>query len=258
MNDGTHRTPRFERTLFEGGFVGHEFDQALIERNAKNRGRLEAPAPDTGPGWVQIIHGANEDVLPLGGRTVGDVRFEFEGLFNIDPSATAFLDGDPIEGDHLLRHGETLEFIRLLGRKGIGRVWTREEFCEVFKIGGADLDAMIAKGLPVHHMEDDSIRITETQVDDFLDQQAAPPSSPHNGLSSLIVEIRRIADALDPPPPDLVDSGYVAGKLGCTTTWIADMARNGEIPTPCIVPGTGRGRPWKFRRTRIDEWIARR
>lgn len=64
--------------------------------------------------------------------------------------------------------------------------------------------------------------------------------------------------ALDPPPPDTVDSCYVAGKLGCTTTWVADMARNGEIPRSCIVTGTGNGKPWKFHRTRIDEWIARR
>ena len=87
------------------------------------------------------------------------VRFEFGGLFNIAPGANAFLDGDPIEEDHFLGHGETLEFIKLLGRKGMGRVWTREEFCEVFKIGGADLDAMISKGLPVHQMGDGSVRL---------------------------------------------------------------------------------------------------
>jgi hypothetical protein len=77
-------------------------------------------------------------------------------------------------------------------------------------------------------------------------------------LAELVIEVRRIADVLDPSPPDLVDSGYVAGKLGCTTTWVADMARNGEIPRSCIVTGTGNGKPWKFHRTRIDEWIARR
>jgi len=77
-------------------------------------------------------------------------------------------------------------------------------------------------------------------------------------LAELVIEVRRIADALNPPPPDLVDSVYVAGKLGCTTAWVADMARNGEIPRGCIVIGTGNGKPWKFHRSRIDEWIARR
>jgi hypothetical protein len=86
----------------------------------------------------------------------------------------------------------------------------------------------------------------------------APVAEIARHLAEFVVEVRRLADVLDPPPPDLVDSVYVAGKLGCTTTWVADMARNGEIPRSCIVTGTGNGKPWKFHRTPIDEWIARR
>lgn len=71
---------------------------------------------------------------------------------------------------------------------------------------------MVSKGLPVHHMEDGSIRITETQVDEYLDQQAgkgchhlaAHPTTSLPGLSSLVVEIGRIADALAPPSPEEV------------------------------------------------------
>jgi hypothetical protein len=86
----------------------------------------------------------------------------------------------------------------------------------------------------------------------------APAAEIARHLAQLVVEVRRIANVLDPPPPDIVDSVYVAGMLGCTTTWVADMARNGEIPRSCIVTGTGNGKPWKFHRTRIDEWITRR
>ncbi|HEU5115503.1 MAG TPA: helix-turn-helix domain-containing protein [Isosphaeraceae bacterium] len=86
----------------------------------------------------------------------------------------------------------------------------------------------------------------------------APAAEIARFLAELLVEVRRIADALNPPPPDLVDSVCVSEKLGGTTTWVADMARNGEIPRSCIVTGTGNGKPWKFHRTRIDEWIARR
>jgi hypothetical protein len=77
----------------------------------------------------------------------------------------------------------------------------------------------------------------------------------HAGLAQ---DIRRIADALDPPPPDLVGTPYVAQKLGCTTTWIADLIRRGEIPGNCLVAGTGNGKPWKFYRERIDRWIRSR
>ena len=67
-----------------------------------------------------------------------------------------------------------------------------------------------------------------------------------------------VSYALDPAPPDLVDSAYIAKRLGCTTTWIADLARKGEIPNRCLVAGTGRGKPWKFHRREVDEWIGSR
>jgi Helix-turn-helix domain len=55
-----------------------------------------------------------------------------------------------------------------------------------------------------------------------------------------------------------VGSRYIADRLGCTTVWVAEMARSGEVPRHCVVPGTGSGKPWKFYRERIDAWIASR
>ena len=266
MINESHRTPRFNRSLFKSGFLGHEFDQAIIERNAQAQRRLEAPSADSEPGCVRLIFGANEDVLPLGGQEAGRVRHELSGLLNIAPNALATIGGHPVSEKHLLQHGETVEFIRHYGRKGVGRVWTQEEFCVLFKMSESDFEAMVAKGLPMHEMEDRSVRITETQVDEFLDglagdgsrYHAAPPLPSYPDLSSLIAEIRRIANVMDPPAPDIVDSSYVAGRLGCTTTWIAYLARRGEIPLACLVVGTGDGKPWKFRRGAIDLWIASR
>jgi hypothetical protein len=77
-------------------------------------------------------------------------------------------------------------------------------------------------------------------------------------LCDLARNVKRIADALDPAPPDIVGTPYVAKSLSVTTTWIADLIRRGEIPHNCIVPGTGNGKPWKFYRERIDRWIATR
>jgi hypothetical protein len=75
---------------------------------------------------------------------------------------------------------------------------------------------------------------------------------------SLADSLVRIADALAPEPADIVGTPYVAGKLGCTTVWIAEMVRSGEIPKCCIVPGTGNGKPWKFYRAKIDRWLQSR
>lgn len=77
-------------------------------------------------------------------------------------------------------------------------------------------------------------------------------------LTSIAKSLERIADVVDPPPSKIVDSPYVANRLDCTTVWVAEMARNGQIPKNCIVAGTGNGKVWKFYRTLIDQWIESR
>lgn len=77
-------------------------------------------------------------------------------------------------------------------------------------------------------------------------------------MERIAASLERIANKLDPPPGDKVGTGYVAEKLGCSTIWITELIRKGEIPPSCIVTGTGNGRLWKFHRSRIDAWIAGR
>lgn len=75
-------------------------------------------------------------------------------------------------------------------------------------------------------------------------------------IASIAEDIRRIADHLVPPPSAYMDSPELAQRLGCTTTWVAEMARDGRIPKSCIVVGTGNGKPWKFHRAHIEKWLA--
>jgi hypothetical protein len=200
QHEARHRAPR---RLFESGFASPEVIEANVERIIASRKLLHAPT--SGPGFVQLIHGANEDVLEVGGVSVGEVRFQFDRLFNIDPAASPLIDGLPVTEDHVIRHGETLEFLNPFGHKGMGEVWTKEEFCTLFKIGETDFSAMVSKGLPVHRMEDGSIRITETQVDDFLDALSGKNAhrlemsqlSPHPDLIPVFAQERRTADSLD-------------------------------------------------------------
>lgn len=77
-------------------------------------------------------------------------------------------------------------------------------------------------------------------------------------LAEVHADLKRIADHFDPQPPDVVDTPFIARRLGCTTTWIAQMVRSGEMPKGCVVPGSGKGRQWKFYRRRIEEWLASR
>jgi hypothetical protein len=77
-------------------------------------------------------------------------------------------------------------------------------------------------------------------------------------LDSIEVSLGRIADALVPAPSDIVGTPYIAKRLGCTTAWVTDLIKKGEIPKACIVEGTGHGKVWKLHRRQIDEWIKGR
>src|SRR5262249_62128055 len=77
-------------------------------------------------------------------------------------------------------------------------------------------------------------------------------------LASAETSLRRLADRFAPAPAAVVGTPYVAERLGCTTVWVAELVRNGEIPKHCILPGTGRGKVWKFYREKIDRWLESR
>jgi hypothetical protein len=77
-------------------------------------------------------------------------------------------------------------------------------------------------------------------------------------LPSIDRSLKRIADKLDPNDDKPVGTPYVAQRLGTTTTWVAEMARTHVIPKSCLVAGTGVGKPWKFHKAKIDEWLESR
>jgi len=75
-------------------------------------------------------------------------------------------------------------------------------------------------------------------------------------IAEVQADLKRLADHFAPQPADIVGTPYLASKLGCTPTWIAQMVRSGEIPKSCVVPGSGQGRQWKFYRGRIEDWLT--
>lgn len=77
----------------------------------------------------------------------------------------------------------------------------------------------------------------------------------HLVLERLAGAAEEIAKHLDPKPPEIVKSSYVAGRFGCTIKWVGEMVRRGEIPKSCIAPGSGSGKQWRFYRSKIDKWI---
>ena len=99
---------------------------------------------------------------------------------------------------------------------------------------------------------------SEKSAGDETDLALLADSSTLDCLRRLVECVSRIADHFNPPPPDKVGTPYIAERLGCTTDYVAVMVREESVPPSCLVPGTGNGKPWKFYRSRIDQWIEHR
>jgi hypothetical protein len=123
--------------------------------------------------------------------------------------------------------------------------------------GCLDLFERIAGGL------ERLVTVMETQVDSTA-RLPGPNITQASALgdtcdsTAITTSLGRIADALAPLPSEVVGTPYISQRLGCTTVWVAEMARKGEVPAGCLVSGTGKGKPWKFRREKVDQWLEHR
>ena len=65
-----------------------------------------------------VINGVNTLNAALAGKTVAAVRGMLAQALNIDPAATAVVDGSNVEEDFLLVDGNELELVKASGTKG--------------------------------------------------------------------------------------------------------------------------------------------
>jgi hypothetical protein len=141
------------------------------------------------------------------------------------------------------------------GRKGVGKIWTKDEFMTAFHLTENDWMGWVAEGLPRDQLQDGTIVINETEVDEWNQRRRGGASDGLVLLERPAAAAEQIATYLTPTPPEKVGTPYVAQRLGKTVKWIGDLVRNGAIPKSCIVPGTGNGKEWRFFREKIDKWI---
>ncbi|QDV35717.1 helix-turn-helix domain-containing protein [Tautonia plasticadhaerens] len=139
------------------------------------------------------------------------MRSNLRDSLNIAPGATTFVDGEQVGEDHVLEEGETLEFLRPVGRKGVGRVWTVEQFCDHFQITVEQFEQLLGLGLRPLRWPDGAIRLCEDQVDRFLDQ--------HLGL------VQRPL----PVPPEFLSPQDAAAFLGITSEALDHLRKARKI-----------------------------
>lgn len=207
---------------------------------------------------VKVIHGANDDVFGgIAGITVEEVQRNLVDAFNIPVDAIALVNGEHVCGAHQLADGDRLEFCKVAARKSMDRLLSQEQIKEQYGIPD-ELWLLIAADVrPISTVPNSDELFLESTIDRWLKRR-------ETGIDETIIQrevaeyLRRIADRLDPPPPDKVGTPYIADRLGCTTVWITELIRKKDVPANCIVPGTGNGKPWKFYRDRIDRWLKER
>lgn len=67
---------------------------------------------------VTIVNGVNTITASLAGKTVAEVRAMLAQALNIDPASVAMVDGEVVEGTHILGDGQEVEFVKASGTKG--------------------------------------------------------------------------------------------------------------------------------------------
>lgn len=190
------------------------------------------------------------------GTTVGDVWDTLRHPLNIPSTAIARMNGAAVSRQHVVGGHDVVEFGAARGQKGVGKVWTDDEYRELFGLSQQDFQNQMRGGLKVMQIGDGTLRITETAVDQFI--AGIGGGAGVDVIATIAASLKRIADHFDPPPADIIGTDYIADRLSCTTVWVAKMATKGMIAKNCVVPGTGFGKPWKFYRSRVDHWILMR
>ncbi|MBI1999805.1 MAG: hypothetical protein HYT85_02010 [candidate division NC10 bacterium] len=90
--------------------------QEQLKQVTPSRG-LTTPCEEEA-GKVKVVYGVHALEASLAGRTVLSVRDALAQALNISPRAVALVNGQEVEGTHVLHPGELLEFVRYAGEKG--------------------------------------------------------------------------------------------------------------------------------------------
>ncbi|WP_339687105.1 hypothetical protein [Gimesia maris] len=118
---------------------------------------------------VQIIHGSNlQSFDGIEGTTIAEIKTRLRDVLNLSPEVNAYCDGDLASVHYLVEDGDVIEFVRIQGSKGLGRLLTPEELVYELKISNEDYTYFLNLGLPIIKNSSGADCHSEIAVDDFF------------------------------------------------------------------------------------------
>ncbi|MDP2045137.1 MAG: hypothetical protein Q8L00_02875 [Deltaproteobacteria bacterium] len=87
----------------------------------KDLTRMNQPSPARSA-MVKVSYGVHNLEAAIAGKSVSEVRQSLREPLNIDPRALALVNSRDVAASYILKQGDQLEFVRLAGEKGGGRV----------------------------------------------------------------------------------------------------------------------------------------
>lgn len=114
-----------------------------------------------------IVHGINELTMDCHGVAVGDLRRSLRQILNVGDEAVAIVGGREVEDSFVLAPGARLDFTKVSGRKGLGRLLTLKELIEVWEISPAQYEELVGLGLPFVKLDGEVLH-PEITVDEFF------------------------------------------------------------------------------------------
>lgn len=67
---------------------------------------------------IQVSCGASSGRFPVTGKSVADVGEFLKEVLNVDKLSTGLVNGREVDGNYILKKGDTLEFLKPAGKKG--------------------------------------------------------------------------------------------------------------------------------------------
>ena len=124
---------------------------------------------------VNVTHGAYSENVSLVGETVGSIRRLLRDVANVPSDAKAILNGEIVGNDTILRNGDVLEFVKVVGQKGgLPDFWSENEVVALF--GAATVKRMQKAGLVFAPNSTISVEEVRAWVDWLVVQGSRPPA----------------------------------------------------------------------------------